>query len=154
MLAVEHAPPASTRECRSVRLGEELRSLLVRVAVAVLARPEGLLLLLLAVLDRLLSFTGGEEGLHWRPPAPGTLVAGAAFAACALAGPLLFYTWAGGSILPTTYAAKGGGGLRLLPDFHYLFNVVGVFFRLQPWMTLLAGAGAVSLAERHSDASS
>jgi hypothetical protein len=118
------------------------------LAVAVLARPEGLLLLLLAVLDRFLSFTGGEEGLRWRPPAPRTLLAGAAFAACALAGPLLFYAWAGGSILPTTYAAKGGGGLHPLPDFHYLFNVVGVFFRPQPWMTLLAGAGAVALAAR------
>src|SRR5262245_60576837 len=112
------------------------------LAVAVLARPEGLLLLLLAVLDRLLSFEGGEEGLRWRPPAPATLAAGAAFAACALAGPLLFYAWAGGSILPTTWAAKGGGGgLRLLPDFHYLFNVVGILFRPQPWMTLLARVG-------------
>src|SRR6185295_18110129 len=79
------------------------------LAAAVLARPEGLLLLLLAVLDRLFSFEGGEEGLRWRRPAPGTLLAGAAFAACALAGTLLFYAWAGGSVLPTTYAAKGGG---------------------------------------------
>lgn len=117
-------------------------------AVAVLARPEGLLLLLLALLDRLLSFAGGEEGLRWRRPAPAVLLAGAAFAACALAGPLLFYAWAGGSILPTTFAAKGGGGLRLLPDFRYLANVLGVFFRPQPWMTLLAGAGAVALASR------
>ncbi|HEY7214047.1 MAG TPA: hypothetical protein VIC28_05415 [Thermoanaerobaculia bacterium] len=118
------------------------------LAVAVLARPEGLLLLLLAAIDRLLSFEDGEEGLRWRRPAPGTLLAGAAFAACALAGPLLFYAWAGGSVLPTTYAAKGGGGLRPLPDFHYLANVLGVFFRPQPWMTLLAGAGTVSLISR------
>jgi hypothetical protein len=118
------------------------------LAVAILARPEGLLLLLLALLDRLLSFDGAEEGLRWRRPPSKVLLAGAAFAACALAGPLLFYAWAGGSILPTTYAAKGGGGLRLLPDFRYLANVLGIFFRPQPWMALLVGAGAVSLASR------
>ncbi len=115
------------------------------LAVAVLARPEGLLLLLLALLDRCLAFEGG---CRWRRPSPRALFAGAALAACALAGPILFYVWAGGSVLPTTYAAKGGGGLRLLPSFHYLANVLGVFFRPQPWMTLLAGAGAVRLAGR------
>jgi hypothetical protein len=116
------------------------------LAVAVLARPEGLLLLLLAFLDRVLAF---GDGLRWRRPSPRTLLAGAALAACALAGPLLFYAWAGGSVLPTTWAAKGGGAPRSpLPDFRYLANVLGVFFRPQPWMTLLAGAGAVSLAAR------
>jgi len=112
------------------------------LAVAILARPEGLLLLLLAFLDRVLRFEDGE-GLALRP-----LLAGAALAACALAGPLLFYAWAGGSVLPTTWAAKGGGGLRLLPDSHYLANVVAIFFRPQPWTALLAGAGAVRLAGR------
>lgn len=111
------------------------------LAVAVLARPEGLLLLLLAVLDRVLAFE--------RRPSLRALLAGAVLAVCALAGPFLFYAWAGGSVLPTTYAAKGGGEIRhLLPDFRYLANVLGLFFRPQPWMTLLAGAGAVSLASR------
>lgn len=115
------------------------------LAVAVLARPEGLLLLLLALLDRLVSF-GHPFG---RRPSPKALLLGAALAACALAGPVLFYAWAGGSVLPTTYAAKGGGEIRgLLPDFRYLANVLGLFFRPQPWMTLLAGAGAVALAAR------
>ncbi|HEV8578474.1 MAG TPA: hypothetical protein VGX68_05270 [Thermoanaerobaculia bacterium] len=118
------------------------------LAVAALARPEGVLLLLLAVLDRVLAFDGADGTLHWRRPAAGALLKGAALAACALAGPLVFYTWAGGSVLPTTYAAKGGGELRLLPDFRYLANVLGIFFRPQPWATLLAGAGAASLAGR------
>jgi hypothetical protein len=118
------------------------------LAVAVLARPEGILLLLLTVLDRLVVCAGGQARLRWRPPSPAALLRGAALAACALAGPVLFYAWAGGSVLPTTYAAKGGGGLRLLPDVQYLLNVLGVFFRPQPWMTLLAGAGAVALATR------
>lgn len=116
------------------------------LAVAVLARPEGLLLLLLAVLDRLLAFE--------RRPSLRALLAGAALAACALAGPFLFYAWAGGSVLPTTYAAKGGGEIRhLLPDFRYLANVLGLFFRPQPWMTLLAGSGAIALASRLGTAS-
>ncbi len=114
------------------------------LAVAVLARPEGLLLLLLAVLDRLLVFE--------RRPSLRVLLAGAVLAVCALAGPVLFYAWAGGSVLPTTYAAKGGGEIRhLLPDFRYLANVLGLFFRPQPWMTLLAAAGAVALASRLGD---
>jgi arabinofuranosyltransferase len=120
------------------------------LAVSVLARPEGLLLLLLAASDRFLAFEDGESGLRWTHPARRELLAGALLAVCALAGPILFYAWAGGSVLPTTYAAKGGGA-RLhgpLPDFRYLVNVLGIFFRPQPWMTLLAGAGAVSLAGR------
>jgi arabinofuranosyltransferase len=108
------------------------------LAVAVLARPEGLLLLLLALADRLPA-----------RPSPRTLLAGAGLAACALAGPFLFYGWAGGSVLPTTWAAKGGGELSdPLPDLRYLANVLGLFFRSQPWMTLLAGSGAVALASR------
>lgn len=118
------------------------------LAVAALARPEGILLLPLALLDRALSFDTAEGRLRWRRPAAGALLTGAALAACALAGPLLFYAWAGGSVLPTTWAAKGGGELRLLPDFRYLANVLGIFFRPQPWSTLLAGAGAVALAAR------
>lgn len=113
------------------------------LAVAVLARPEGVLLLLLAFLDRLLVFGEGSR------PSIRALLTGAGLAACALAGSFLFYGWAGGSVLPTTYAAKGGGEVRhLLPDFHYLSNVLGLFFRPQPWATLLAAGGAATLAGR------
>jgi hypothetical protein len=120
------------------------------LAVAVLARPEGLLLLLLAFLDRFVDFAPAAEGsMRWRAPSPRTLLTGAAFALCALAGPCLFYAWAGGSVLPTTWAAKGGGGTHgLLPDQRYLLNVLGLFFHPQPWMTVLAGAGATDLAAR------
>jgi hypothetical protein len=119
------------------------------LAVAVLARPEGLLLLLLAFLDRVLVFAEGPEGVRWRRPGLRTLLAGAGLAACALAGSFLFYGWAGGSVLPTTYAAKGGGEVRsLLPDLRYLSNVLTLFFRPQPWATLLAAGGAALLAGR------
>lgn len=113
------------------------------LAVAVLARPEGVLLLLLAFLDRFLVFEGG------RRPSFRALLTGAGLAACAVAGSFLFYGWAGGSVLPTTYAAKGGGAVRhLLPDLHYLANVLGLFFRPQPWAALLAAGGAATLAGR------
>ncbi|HYO13630.1 MAG TPA: hypothetical protein VE685_10595, partial [Thermoanaerobaculia bacterium] len=121
------------------------------LAVAALARPEGLLLLALAFVDRCLLFDrendGGELALR-RPPVR-VLLTGAALAACALLGPLLFYGWAGDSVLPTTYAAKGAGEpRRWLPSFPYLYNVLGVLFRSQPFMTLLAGAGVLALLER------
>ncbi len=126
------------------------------LAVAVLARPEGLLLLLLAFLDRLLVFAaaaapsdGPMERTIRRRPSFQVLLAGAGLVACALASSFLFYGWAGGSVLPTTYAAKGGGEVRhLLPDLHYLSNVLGLFFRPQPWATLLAAGGAATLAGR------
>jgi hypothetical protein len=118
------------------------------LAVSVLARPEGLLLLVLAGFDRFLAFDAFDEGLRWRRPSLWTVLTGAGLAACALAGPLLFYLWATGSVLPTTFAAKGGGGLHLLPDFRYLANVLGLFFRSQPVALLFAGSGAVALASR------
>jgi hypothetical protein len=129
------------------------------LAVAVLARPEALLLLLLAGLDRLFVFDigdvseagggAGDERRRWRRPALRPFLAGAALAACALAGPLLFYVLATGSVLPTTFAAKGGGSAHhLLPDFRYLANVLDLFFRPQPWATLLAAGGALTLARR------
>jgi len=123
------------------------------LAVAALARPEAILLLGLAFVDRFLVFSGGPEGAdrerRWRAPSPRTLLLGVAFAVCALAGPCLFYAWAGGSVLPTTWAAKGGGGAHgLLPNERYLVNVLSLFFQPQPWMTLFAGAGALALAAR------
>jgi 4-amino-4-deoxy-L-arabinose transferase-like glycosyltransferase len=121
------------------------------LAVAVLARPEGLLLLALAFVDRCLVFDReNDEGeLALRRPPVRVLLTGAALAACALLGPLLFYGWAGDSVLPTTYAAKGAGEpRRWLPSLPYLYNVLGVLFRSQPFMTLLAGAGVLTLLER------
>ena len=129
------------RERAGPAQGERPPLSLAVLAVAVLARPEGLLLLLLAGLDRVLVF---ERRPSWR-----ALLLGAGLAVCAFAGPFLFYAWVGGSVLPTTYAAKGGGEIRhLLPDFRYLANVLNLFFRPQPWMTLLAGAGVTALTSR------
>jgi hypothetical protein len=118
-------------------------------AVAALARPEGLLLLALALADRCLVFRREEDGaLAWARPPLSKVLAGAALAACALVGPILFYRWAGGSFLPTTFAAKSGELRRFLPDFQYLQTVFGILFRPQPYMVLLAGAGSAALVER------
>lgn len=119
------------------------------LAVAALARPEAILLLALAFADRFLVFTGPEDERRWRAPSSRTLLLAAGFAVCALAGPCLFYRWAGGSVLPTTWAAKGGGAAHgVLPNERYLANVLNLFFQPQPWLTLLAGAGALALAAR------
>lgn len=124
-------------------------------AVAALARPEGLLLLVLSLIDRCLVFgreesaeQGGEPALVWRRPPLRTVLAGALLAACALVGPILFYKWAGGSFLPTTFAAKGGELRRFVPDARYLFTVLGILFPPQPYMVLLSGAGIAALVER------
>jgi hypothetical protein len=160
------------------------------LALAALARPEGLLLLLLALLDRCLLFTrdggpetapasdlrGGPSGesppgkalrglpdvhrltlggrrpplppLRWRRPPLARLAVGGLLAVCALAGPLLFYRLAGGSFLPTTYAAKGGQVRHWLPDMKYVYTVLGMFLRSQPYMTVLCCGGAARLVAR------
>lgn len=125
--------------------------------LAVLARPEGALLLLLAAVDRLVVLRRPQDGGNGEPgpalrlasPAWRPLLLGVLFAACALAGTLLFNLWAGGSLLPTTYAAKGGEGLRrVLPSLRYLHAILPIFLRPQPWMTLFAGAGVLTLVAR------
>ncbi len=118
------------------------------LAVASLARPEGLLLLVLALLDRLLVFDREEDELVWRRPSLRPILVGIAFAALALIGPLLAYRWAGGSFLPTTFGAKGAGLRQMLPNLAYVHTVIGVFFRSQPILALLTGAGIVALIAR------
>jgi hypothetical protein len=124
------------------------------LALAALARPEGLLLLALALLDRCLRFRRGGAGaparpapLRWLRPPLGRL-AGGLLAACVLAGPLLFYRVAGGSFLPTTFGAKGGELRRWLPDLQYVYGILGILLRSQPYMTLLCGGGVAVLVAR------
>jgi hypothetical protein len=123
-------------------------------ALSILARPEGVLLVLAAVLDRLLVFRRGEPGLD--PPAEESalslvrprlrpLVSGLGLAALGIAGSFLFYRLAGGSFLPTTFAVKGSSVQRYLPDLQYLYVVLGILFRPQPYMVLLAGGGVIRL---------
>jgi hypothetical protein len=120
------------------------------LALAALARPEGLLLLVLAFADRCLVVErpAAAGPLRWRRPPFAALLGGALLAACVLVGPLLFYRVAGGSFLPTTFGAKGGQAPKLLPELQYVYVVLGIFLRPQPYMTLLAGGGVAALVAR------
>ncbi|HYL04877.1 MAG TPA: hypothetical protein VE075_02495 [Thermoanaerobaculia bacterium] len=148
------------------------------LALAALARPEGLLLLALAFVDGCLRFdrssgaasqgdpapgevsaapADGEAApgmvsavapLRWRRPPFARLARGGLLAACVLAGPLLFYRIAGGTFLPTTFAAKGGEMRHWLPDLQYVYGVMGILLRPQPVMTLLCCGGAAALVAR------
>jgi hypothetical protein len=133
---------------RERRLPEAPALSIAVMAVASLARPEGLLLLVLALLDRLLVFDREEDGLVWRRPPLRPILVGIVFAALALIGPLLAYRWAGGSFLPTTFGAKGAGLRQMLPNLAYVHTVIGVFFRSQPILALLTGGGIVALIAR------
>ncbi len=112
--------------------------------LASLARPEGFLLLVLAVVDRLLFPATGNER---RKALPGIAI-GALCAALVIAAFLLFSLTVSGSPLPTTYAVKTDGPRSLLPSGLYLLRVVGVMFRPHPLPVLLALGGALCLLER------
>ncbi len=118
------------------------------LALSILARPEGVLLVLVALLDRLLVVSrpvGEPAGLVLARPRLRPLALGLGLAAAGIAGSFLFYRLAGGSFLPTTFAVKGSGLQRYLPDLQYLYVVFGILFKPQPWMLLLAMGGIVRL---------
>jgi hypothetical protein len=117
------------------------------LGLAALARPEGLLLLALAMADGLVPLSRAAAGLRLGPPPWRRLAGGLALAALALAPALVFYQAVGGSPLPTTFAAKAAAGRSWLPDPRYLHLVLGILFKPQPFTTLLAAAGMVRLAE-------
>jgi hypothetical protein len=119
----------------------------VVLSLAALARPEGLLLVGAAAADRLLAaFVRPQAGDLRRSLR--RLALWLALAALILLPTMVFYRVVGGSFLPTTYSAKGADLQRWLPSLAYLRGVVGVFFPVQPVMTLLAGAGVVVLGAR------
>ncbi len=125
------------------------------LALACLARPEGQLLLLLAVADRLLLFerdAGG--GLACRRPPIAPLLRGLAPVALLLAPMLAFNLAVGGSPVPTTFGAKvppaqASASSAVLPSVRYLHRApIDILFRSQPYMLLLAGAGLLALIGR------
>lgn len=117
-------------------------------AAAALARPEGLLLLALAAVDRLLVVEPGAGGWSLAAPPWRAIGRGLLLAVLIVAPTAWAYQAMGGSPLPSTFAVKAGAGPRLLPDLRYVHLVLGILMKPQPWMTLLAGVGVVRLAER------
>ncbi len=118
----------------------------VVLALAALARPEGLGLVVAALADRGLAAVRAMPADRrdlLRQLGVFVLLAG-----LILLPTLLFYRAAGGSFLPTTYAAKAPGPQRWLPSTSYLNVVLGILFQVQPVMTLLAGAGILALITR------
>ena len=123
-------------------------SLLV-MAIGALARPEALLLIALALVDRLLSFERGPEGdLEWQKPCGSSWLLVLVGVAAVLI-PMALFNWiVSGSVLPTTFSAKSPGLARWLPEMRFLHTVLGIFFKAQPFMLLLAGAGVVTMFGR------
>lgn len=117
-------------------------------AVATLVRPEGLLLLVLAVADRWIVARRDGDALRLGRPDLRAALPGLAAAVLILAPALAFYAAHGGSPLPTTFGAKAGEMRRLVPDLQYVYLVLGILFRPQPVATLLAGAGGLVLLRR------
>ena len=117
------------------------------LSLSALARPEGLLLLVLAAVDRVVGY--GDGRWLFRPEAARRVVRLALFALLLVAPVALFNVAVGGSPLPTTFETKagvsgGGGSVRL----QYLYLVFGIFFQAQPIAALLAAGGGVALLSR------
>ncbi len=128
--------------------------------LAALARPEGLLLPLLAAADRLLrpaptvavaSTSQAATRLRLVPPSRGAWAevgAGLALALFVVAPVAIAFHHMSGSFLPTTVAAKSSGPPVFLPDLHLLSTIAGILFASQPWMTLLALGGVIESLRR------
>jgi hypothetical protein len=119
------------------------------LALSVLARPEGLLLLTLAFCDRLLATSRDEDGvLRLERPALAPLLGGAVLAVVLLVPVAVFNLLHGGSFLPTTFAAKSTGVDRWLPDLRALYQTLAVFMSEKPLLTFTSIAGCLALWER------
>lgn len=117
--------------------------------LAALARPEGLLLVLLAALDAATTWRrcGGELGLAIERRRVRRALLGLGLAALVLLPTALVYASLGGSPLPTTYGAKASGGVHL-PSGRALLAAVSVLMHPHPFAFLLAGGGVVTLVRR------
>lgn len=117
--------------------------------LAALARPEALLLLPLALADRLLVLRRREDDALAAVAPPWRRVLIGALAALLLIGAVAFVHWTlWGSPLPTTLAAKSGGEAAWRLELRFVRGIAGILFEAQPWLLLLAAGGAVELLRR------
>jgi hypothetical protein len=137
-------------QAREARGGWTRHWALPVLALATLVRPEGLLLLGLAVIERCLRLAAEPDAprIVLSPRDPARLGAALAVAFLVLLPFVLFSALAGGSALPTTFEAKLEPGHKWLPALRDLWLAAEVLFRPQPWAFLLAGAGAATLLRR------
>ncbi|MEM6701449.1 MAG: hypothetical protein AAF690_02030 [Acidobacteriota bacterium] len=115
-------------------------------ALAALARPEGLLLLVLSWADAALRWETDQDDLRPRLQVGLPWALRQALCATIVLAPVgLYYLSISGSPLPTTFGIKsaGDGGVGL-PNLRDLWLMVRVVFQPQPWMVLFLGAGLVA----------
>lgn len=116
-------------------------------AISTLARPEGLLLLVLAAADRLLLRPATPAAPGWRETLL-PLISGGLLALAVLLPTVWALQHLGDSPLPSTFDAKAWPDREWLPDLRFQHVVFGILFKAQPWMTLFAMAGVLTLLRR------
>jgi hypothetical protein len=116
--------------------------------LAALARPEGLLLPMLAALDRLLRIEPPRG--RWRADLTDLLV-GFTAVAILVVPVALFFRHASGSFLPTTFAAKSTGPPGWWPNGQYLWTAFGIVNQAAPVLALVAGGGIVLRLRRFAE---
>jgi len=128
--------------------GAGLPRALFVLAVAALARPEGLLLLLLAVVDELALAAAPDRNVLETARRFAGLGQGLLLVLLVVVPVGLVYAAIQGSPLPGTLAVKTDGLQRFLPSLRHVYGIMGILFRPQPCLFFFSAAGVVRLAER------
>ena len=126
---------------RERREPDRLPLSLAVLMLSILARPEGALLLLLALSDRCFRLEGGATGMRLRFGDLRRTLQGLSLGTLGVGPVFLFYWVVGGSPLPTTFSTKAGYGGRGLPAGKFLDSVQSILFQAQPVATFLVPAG-------------
>ncbi len=116
--------------------------------LAALARPEALLLPILAALDRALVFARRDDRLELETGLLRRILLGLCVTALVVVPVGLAFQRIWGSPLPTTFSAKSSGPPVWIPELRFLRGVLGLLFAAQPWFVLLALSGAVESVRR------
>ncbi len=116
------------------------------LSLACLARPEGLLLLLLSWVDAAFEvrLDGADVAVLPRRHFLRRLPVHLALALVVLAPVGAYFMAISGSPLPTTFSVKSGTERTFVPSSRHLWEMVRVFFQPLPFMVLFAGAGIVA----------
>lgn len=132
---------------RELDAGRGAASLLL-LSLGVLCRPEGVLLLGLALIERAVADRSPQGEPRFR-----RWLLWTALCLVTVAPTLLFYWWVGGSPLPTAFAMKSAGDPRGFPAVRDLWRAAEVLYRPLPWATLFLSAGLLALARRRAGGS-